>query len=83
VSEPFIRSLVVAGGDPAEYPFSIPAIASLSELELDPHVTFLARPERGRQVDADRGDRGRGRPQPRGWQSQLLVPDAGLALAAR
>jgi predicted ATPase len=47
VSEPFIRSLVIdreAIDDPASYPFSIPAIASLSELEFDPHVTFLAGP---------------------------------------
>ena len=44
VHEPFIRSLIVdrgASADPAAHPFSIPAIASLSELDLDPHVTFL------------------------------------------
>jgi predicted ATPase len=28
--------------DFAEYPFSIPAVGALSELELDPHVTFFA-----------------------------------------
>ena len=47
MSEPFIRSLVVdrdAIDDPSAYPFSIPAIAGLTELELDPHVTFLAGP---------------------------------------
>jgi predicted ATPase len=45
MAEPFLRSLVLdraAVGDSAAYPFSIPAIASLTELELDPHVTFLA-----------------------------------------
>jgi predicted ATPase len=43
--EPFIRSLAIdrsAIEDPAAYPFSIPAIASLGELEFHPHVTFLA-----------------------------------------
>ena len=43
--DPFIRSLSVdraSIGDPRAYPFSIPALADLSELELDPHVTFLA-----------------------------------------
>jgi predicted ATPase len=43
--EPFIRSLSIdraAIADPAAYPFSIPALAGLGELELDPHVTFLA-----------------------------------------
>jgi predicted ATPase len=42
--EPFLRSLVLDRervGNSTAYPFSIPAIASLSELELDPHVTFL------------------------------------------
>ena len=42
--EPFIRSLVLKReliGDATAYPFSIPAIAGLSELELDPKVTFL------------------------------------------
>jgi predicted ATPase len=45
--EPFIRSLVIDRGaiaDTASYPFAIPAIAGLSELDLDPHVTFLAGP---------------------------------------
>ncbi len=45
--EPFLRSLVIdraAVDDTGAYPFSIPAIASLGELELDPHVTFLAGP---------------------------------------
>jgi predicted ATPase len=45
--EPFIRSLVIDRGaiaDLASYPFSIPAIAGLTELDLDPHVTFLAGP---------------------------------------
>ena len=43
--ESFIRSLSIdraAIADPAAYPFSIPALAGLGELELDPHVTFLA-----------------------------------------
>jgi predicted ATPase len=47
VCEPFLRSLVLdreAVDDSAAYPFSIPAIASLTELEFDPHVTFLAGP---------------------------------------
>jgi predicted ATPase len=45
VAEPFIRSLVVDRerlGDPEAYPFSIPALSGLAELDLDPHVTFLA-----------------------------------------
>jgi predicted ATPase len=45
VAEPFIRSLSIdraAIGDLPEYPFSIPAIASLGELEFHPRVTFLA-----------------------------------------
>ena len=45
--QPFIRSLSIdraAIGDATAYPFSIPAIAGLSELDLDPHVTFLAGP---------------------------------------
>ena len=45
VTEPFLRSLVLDRDridDPAAYPFSIPAIASLTELEFNPHVTFLA-----------------------------------------
>jgi predicted ATPase len=45
VAEPFIRSLVLdreAIENPAVYPYSIPALADLSELDLDPHVTFLA-----------------------------------------
>jgi predicted ATPase len=44
VPEPFIRSLVVKRDlidDPNAYPFSIPAIANLREMELDPQVTFL------------------------------------------
>ena len=43
--EPFLRSLVIKReeiADPAVYPFSVPAIAHLSELAFDPHVTFLA-----------------------------------------
>jgi predicted ATPase len=47
VPEPFIRSLSIdraAVGDLTAYPFSIPAIASLHELDLDPYVTFLAGP---------------------------------------
>jgi predicted ATPase len=43
-AEPFIRSLVIKRelvDDPDAYPFSIPAIANLSELDFDPHVTFL------------------------------------------
>ncbi len=43
--EPFIRSLAIdraAIADPAAYPFTIPALAGLGELDLDPHVTFLA-----------------------------------------
>jgi predicted ATPase len=43
--EPFLRSLQIdraAIGDPSAYPFSIPALANLAELDLDPHVTFLA-----------------------------------------
>jgi predicted ATPase len=43
--DPFIRSLSVdraSIGDPRAYPFSIPALADLNELELNPHVTFLA-----------------------------------------
>ena len=42
--DPFIRSLSVdraSIGDPGAYPFAIPALADLSELELDPYVTFL------------------------------------------
>jgi predicted ATPase len=45
MAEPFLRSLLLdrdAIGDPAAYPFSIPAIGSLTELAFDPHVTFLA-----------------------------------------
>ena len=44
-SVPFIRSIeVVRDGStrPHEYPFSIPALAGLEELELDPGVTFFA-----------------------------------------
>jgi predicted ATPase len=44
VAEPFLRSLTLKReliGDLEAYPFAIPAIASLSTLELDPHVTFL------------------------------------------
>jgi predicted ATPase len=39
-----IRSVSLArdGADVDSYPFSIPAIASLTTLELDPHVTFFA-----------------------------------------
>jgi predicted ATPase len=43
--EPFVRSVVLRRDeieDFAEYPFSIPAIHHLRELELDPSVTFLA-----------------------------------------
>jgi predicted ATPase len=43
--EPFIRSLSIdraAIGDPSAYPFAIPSLTGLGELELDPHVTFLA-----------------------------------------
>jgi predicted ATPase len=46
VTEPFLRSLVLdrdAIDDPTAYPFSIPAIARLTELDFNPHVTFLAR----------------------------------------
>jgi predicted ATPase len=42
--EPFLRSLELPRErvvDAAAYPFSIPAIASLTTLELDPHVTLL------------------------------------------
>jgi predicted ATPase len=42
--EPFLRSLGLRReliGDAGVYPFSIPAIASLSELELHPQVTLL------------------------------------------
>jgi predicted ATPase len=42
--EPFLRSLELRReliADPGVYPFSIPAIATLSELELHPHVTLL------------------------------------------
>lgn len=45
MTEPFLRSLVLdreAIDDPTAYPFSIPAIASLTELDFNPHVTFLA-----------------------------------------
>jgi predicted ATPase len=45
VPEPFLQSLVIKSeeiADPAVYPFSVPAIADLSELAFDPHVTFLA-----------------------------------------
>jgi predicted ATPase len=45
VPEPFLRSLVIKReeiADPASYPFSVPAIAHLSELAFDPQVTFLA-----------------------------------------
>jgi predicted ATPase len=45
VPEPFLRSLVInreAIADPARYPFDVPAIAQLAELDFDPHVTFLA-----------------------------------------
>jgi predicted ATPase len=44
VPEPFLRSLELPRErvvDPAAYPFSIPAIASLTALELDPRVTLL------------------------------------------
>jgi predicted ATPase len=44
VPEPFIRSLTLKRElipDAGAYPFSIPAIAKLTELELDPHVTLL------------------------------------------
>jgi predicted ATPase len=44
VPEPFLRSLELLReriDDPSVYPFSIPAIASLTTLELDPHVTLL------------------------------------------
>jgi predicted ATPase len=43
--EPFIRSLSIdrsAIADPGAYPFAIPSLAGLTELDLDPHVTFLA-----------------------------------------
>jgi predicted ATPase len=42
--EPFLRSLELPRErvmDPAAYPFSIPAIARLTTLELDPRVTLL------------------------------------------
>jgi predicted ATPase len=42
--EPFLRSIELRRDkvpDLAKYPFSIPAIASLSSLSLDPKVTFL------------------------------------------
>lgn len=45
MAEGFVRSVVVRGDeieDRSAYPFSIPAIAALRELELDPCVTFLA-----------------------------------------
>jgi predicted ATPase len=44
VPEPFLRSLELLReriDDPSVYPFSIPAIAGLTTLELDPHVTLL------------------------------------------
>ena len=43
--DPFVRSVVLKRDEVADfdrYPFSIPAIRVLSELELDPHVTLLA-----------------------------------------
>jgi predicted ATPase len=45
MAEPFIRSLVVKRDEIANadaYPFSIPALSALTELELHPSVTFLA-----------------------------------------
>jgi predicted ATPase len=45
VADPFIRSVVLLREhveDFAEYPFSIPAVDELSELELDPQVTLFA-----------------------------------------
>jgi predicted ATPase len=44
VPEPFVRSLELRHelvGDPGVYPFSIPAIAQLTTLELHRHVTLL------------------------------------------
>jgi predicted ATPase len=44
VLEPFVRSLVVrrdAIEDADDYPFSIPAIRALTDLQLDPHVTLF------------------------------------------
>src|SRR6266511_2871864 len=43
-ADALIRSVVLKRDrvDPEAYPFSIPAIRQLDELELDPHVTLLA-----------------------------------------
>jgi predicted ATPase len=45
VLDPFVRTVTLRRDDiedPAAYPFSIPAIQSLTELELDPGVTLVA-----------------------------------------
>jgi predicted ATPase len=47
VAEPFIQSVALEResiDDPSAYPYSIPAIADLSRLALDPGVTFLCGP---------------------------------------
>ena len=64
------------------YPFSIPAIRDLDELDFERPVTFLVGENGEGQVHAAGGDRGRLPAQPRGRQPQPQLFDLRLALDA-
>jgi predicted ATPase len=85
VTSSFVRSVVLKRDEVADfgsYPFSIPAIRDLEQLDLHAGVTLARRRERQRQVDPDRGNRSRCGIQCRGRQPEHDRLDTVFALAA-